>query len=108
VSVSGILLVEFTRNNLCPRRAVPEPEVIFLKHVERSKPHTPMPEPDRTYPPPQFVVPLQDIAQSEGGRIKFEARVEPNGDPTLIVEWFINGHPLTASKLPSLENSLLS
>jgi hypothetical protein len=60
-----------------------------------------MPEPDRTYPPPQFVVPLQDIAQSEGGRIKFEARVEPNGDPTLNVEWFINGYPLAASKLIS-------
>lgn len=89
-------------------RAIPEPEVIFLKHVERSKPHTPMPEPERTYPPPQFVVPLQDIAQSEGGRIKFEARVEPNGDPTLIVEWFINGHPLTASKLRAHKNVIIT
>jgi hypothetical protein len=43
------------------------------------------------------VVPLKDVSQSEGGRIKLEARVEPVGDPTITVEWFINGRPLAAS-----------
>lgn len=53
---------------------------------------------DRVYPPPQFVVPLRDITQMEGGKIHFEARVEPVGDPTMYVEWFLNNRPLTASK----------
>lgn len=53
---------------------------------------------DRVYPPPQFVVPLRDITQTEGGKIHFEARVEPVGDPSMYVEWFLNNRPLTASK----------
>jgi len=66
--------------------------------VERAKPHMPPPEEDRIYPPPRFIIPLHDIEQLEGGRIHFEARIEPVGDPTMIVEWFINGRPLAASK----------
>lgn len=27
-----------------------------------------------------------------------EARIEPVGDPNMIVEWFLNGHPLAASQ----------
>lgn len=34
----------------------------------------------------------------EGGKIHFEGRIEPVGDPTMYVEWFLNGRPLTASK----------
>lgn len=75
------------------------PEVIYLRHVERAKPHQPMPEQDRQYPPPQFIVPLRDAQQVEGGRVHFEARIEPVGDPTMRVEWYINGRLLAASKL---------
>lgn len=79
-------------------RPVPGPEVIYLRHVERAKPHHPSAEEDRVYPPPQFIIPLQDISQMEGGRVHFEARIEPVGDPTMKVEWFVNGRPLEASK----------
>lgn len=36
--------------------------------------------------------------QLEGGKVHFEARIEPVGDPTMVVEWFLNGKPLAASK----------
>lgn len=80
-------------------RPEPEPEVVFLKHVERAKYQTPRPEEDKIYPPPRFIVPLKNITQQEDGRIHFEARIEPIGDPTLVAEWFVNGYPLKASKL---------
>ncbi|XP_033606475.1 titin isoform X1 [Cryptotermes secundus] len=75
----------------------PGPEVIYLRHVERAKPHVPQAEEDRIYPPPQFIIPLHDISQIEGGRVHFEARIEPVGDPTMRVDWFVNGRPLEAS-----------
>lgn len=71
--------------------------MIYLRHVERAKPHQTSQEEDRQYPPPQFIVPLRDAQQNEGGRIHFEARIEPVGDPTMRVEWYINGRVLAAS-----------
>lgn len=79
-------------------RLAPGPEVIYLRHVERAKPHAPQPEEERIYPPPQFIVPLRDVSQMEGGRVHFEARIEPVGDPTMRVDWFVNGRPLEASE----------
>lgn len=55
-------------------------------------------EEDRVYPPPQFIVPLRDMNQTEGGKVHFEARIEPVGDPTMRVEWFLNGRLVVASK----------
>ncbi|KAI5701651.1 hypothetical protein M8J75_011738 [Diaphorina citri] len=75
----------------------PGPEVIYLRHVERAKPRGPRQEQERLYPPPQFIIPLSDIEQVEGGKIHFEARIEPVGDPSMRVDWFINGRPLPAS-----------
>lgn len=72
--------------------------MIYLRHVERAKPHAPQSEEDRIYPPPQFIVPLRDVSQVEGGRVHFEARIEPVGDPTMRVDWFVNGRPLEASE----------
>lgn len=79
-------------------RPAPGPEVIYLRHVERAKPYLPPAEEDRIYPPPRFIVPLRDVHQIEGGRIHFEARIEPVGDPTMRVEWYVNGRVLEASK----------
>lgn len=76
----------------------PEPEVIYLRHVERARPRARHDDGDRVYPPPQFIVPLHDVTQTEGGKIHFEGRIEPVGDPTMFVEWFLNGRPLSASK----------
>lgn len=58
----------------------------------------PSAEEDRQYPPPQFIIPLHDIQQIEGGKAHFEARIEPVGDPTMVVEWFLNGKQLAASE----------
>lgn len=79
------------------RRPEPEPEVIYLRHVERARPHPHRGEEDRVYPPPQFIVPLRDVTQTEGGKVHFEGRIEPVGDPSMYVEWFLNGRPLGAS-----------
>lgn len=40
--------------------------------------------------------------QVEGSRVHFEARIEPVGDPTMRVDWFLNGRPLAASKIKQL------
>lgn len=56
-------------------------------------------EEDRVYPPPQFIVPLRDITQTEGGKVHFEARIEPVGDPSMRVEFLLNGRLIVASKL---------
>lgn len=46
---------------------------------------------------PVFVTPLQDLKSpvNEGSNIHLEARLEPIGDPSIKVEWFCNGRPLT-------------
>lgn len=80
-------------------RIEPEPEVIYLRHVERARQNrTRHDDDDRVYPPPQFIVPLHDVTQTEGGKIHFEGRIEPVGDSSMYVEWYHNGRPLTASK----------
>uniref|UniRef100_A0A1I8N5F2 Ig-like domain-containing protein n=2 Tax=Musca domestica TaxID=7370 RepID=A0A1I8N5F2_MUSDO len=75
----------------------PGPEVIYLRHVERAKPQRRPGEEERVYPPPQFIVPLQNVQQVEGSKVHMEARIEPVGDPTMVVEWFLNGRPMAAS-----------
>lgn len=78
-------------------RPEPEPEVIYLRPVERAKPHVRPGDVEPVYPPPQFVVPLADVTQVEGGKISFKGRIEPVEDPTMYIEWFLNGRALTAS-----------
>lgn len=79
-------------------RIEPEPEVIYLRHVERARPRARHDEDDHVYPPPQFIVPLHDVTQTEGGKIHFEGRIEPVGDSSMYVEWYKDGRPLSASK----------
>ena len=46
--------------------------------------------------PPVFKTTLQNPEPvSEGQNIHLEARLEPIGDPSMRVEWFFNGRPLT-------------
>merc|ERR1719232_565996 len=46
--------------------------------------------------PPVFKTTLQNPQPvSEGQNIHLEARLEPIGDPSMRVEWFFNGRPLT-------------
>lgn len=79
-------------------RAEPEPEIIYLRHVERARPSNRHDDEDRVYPPPQFIVPLRDVQQVEGGKVHLEARIEPVGDPSMRIEWLLNGYLLAASK----------
>lgn len=43
---------------------------------------------------PQFTRPLHNIETVEGTNVHLECRLQPVGDPTMKVEWFVNGHPL--------------
>lgn len=48
--------------------------------------------------PPNFNTPLQDqLNVREGGFAHFEARLEPMGDHTMVVEWYKDGRPVDAS-----------
>lgn len=55
-------------------------------------------EEDRVYPPPQFILPMRDMTQTEGGKVHFEARIEPVGDPSMRVEFLLNGRLIVASE----------
>jgi len=49
---------------------------------------------------PIFVQPLSDPKPiGEGRNIHLECRLEPMGDPTMRVEWFQNGRPVTVGEL---------
>lgn len=43
---------------------------------------------------PKFVTNLRDVQVTEGGRSHFEARVVPQSDPHLRIEWLKDGAPL--------------
>lgn len=46
--------------------------------------------------PPKFITQIQDLDNKvEGESAHFECRLKPVGDPTMKVEWFFNGKPLT-------------
>lgn len=76
----------------------PAPETVVLKHWER--PRTELSKTPEDAPPqkPAFTSHLQDLVVTEGERAHFEARLIPIGDPTLVVEWFVNGRPIEAGK----------
>ena len=80
-----------------------EPEVIYLKHVERQQQEQKRVEEMSTkYSAPQFLTPLRDLTINEGEKAHFDAKVGPVGDPSMKVEWYFNGQLITASKYYSL------
>jgi hypothetical protein len=80
-------------------RKEPEPEVIYLKHVERQgQQQMRKEEVVHRYPAPQLLTPLRDVVVAEGERAHFEAKVGPVGDPSMVVEWYFNGTLIAASK----------
>lgn len=56
--------------------------------------------------PPRFTVDIVDNSEVvEGGPIHFDCRVEPVGDPTMRIDWFFNGRPLsTGSRVHMLND----
>lgn len=48
---------------------------------------------------PEFIRPLHDLGELQEGRnAHFEAQLTPVSDPTMKVEWYKDGRPITASK----------
>lgn len=43
---------------------------------------------------PQFTRPLHNIETVEGTNVHMECRLQPVGDSTMRVEWFVNGRPI--------------
>jgi len=74
-----------------------EPEVIYLKHVERQAQQQKKEEIVNKYAQPQFMSPLMNVNVNEGERAHFEAKVGPVGDPSMVVEWYFNGNLIPAS-----------
>ncbi|XP_013792410.2 titin-like, partial [Limulus polyphemus] len=80
-----------------PCRGSPPRETIWLRHIERSHPHVPHEEDSRPTQKPEFMTHLRNLHLEEGERASFEARLIPIGDPTMKIEWFVNGRLLEAS-----------
>lgn len=77
--------------------------MIFLKHVDRAERKSRREEETVTYGPPIFLSPLTDVVINEGERARFEAKVQPVGDPSMTVEWFFNRAPIAASKRKTID-----
>lgn len=50
--------------------------------------------PEPAYEEPVFISHLNNVECTEGDNCHFECKVEPSKDPTMQVEWFLNGKPL--------------
>lgn len=52
--------------------------------------------------PPQFTRPLHNMETVEGTNVHLECRLQPVGDPTMRVDWFVNGRPVPTGKYNNL------
>jgi hypothetical protein len=60
-------------------------------------------QPDAQYAKPQFVKLLDNIESlQENATAHFEAYFEPKTDPTLTVQWLVNGQPMTTGRTRNL------
>ncbi|XP_035212215.1 LOW QUALITY PROTEIN: titin-like, partial [Stegodyphus dumicola] len=75
----------------------PPREVVWLKPVERAAPRARAPEEERPPQKPAFTTHIRDLNLQEGDRAHFDARLIPIGDPTMVIEWYVNGKPVEAS-----------
>ena len=53
-----------------------------------------IPDQETDFESPVFISHLNDIECAEGQTGHFECRVQPSKDPTMKIEWFVNGRPL--------------
>ena len=53
-----------------------------------------MPEQETDYESPVFITHLNNVECREGETAHFECRVQPSKDPTMQIEWFVNGKQL--------------
>ncbi|XP_065316783.1 kettin homolog isoform X2 [Gordionus sp. m RMFG-2023] len=67
----------------------------YQKILDLEAIHIPEEVPEEVLPPPTFVQELADILDCQDGDVvRFEARVEPANDPSLRIEWHLNGQRL--------------
>lgn len=66
-----------------------------IQEIEAPKP-PPEEAPAPVYPPPTFVGHLADLKVEEGEHARFDVQVQPVSDPTLRIEWYVNGQQLTS------------
>lgn len=64
-----------------------------LEALERPAEDRPL-APEATYDMPIFISHLNNVECTEGDKSHFECQVEPSKDPTMKIEWFVNGKPL--------------
>lgn len=83
---------------ISPFRGSPPREVVWLKPVERAAPRARAPDEERPPQKPAFTTHIQNLNLQEGDRAHFDARLIPIGDPTMVIEWYVNGKPVEASK----------
>jgi hypothetical protein len=55
--------------------------------------------------PPQFTRPLHNLETVEGTNVHLECRLQPVGDPTMRVDWFVNGRPVPTGEYSCLTNT---
>lgn len=74
------------------------PRIAALEQVPGKKPDAPEP----VFEGPVFITHLNNIECLEGDNVRFECQVEPSKDPTLKIDWFVNGRSLpTGAKYKS-------
>lgn len=61
---------------------------------DMSRYHKTTQEDTTVFQAPQFTRPLHNIETIEGTNIHMECRLQPVGDPTMKVDWFVNGVPV--------------
>lgn len=66
------------------------PKIEALEKPSEGRPQLPEP----SYDIPLFISHLNNVECTEGDAVHFECNVEPSKDPTMRIEWFINGKPL--------------
>ena len=55
--------------------------------------------------PPQFTRPLHNLETIEGTNVHLECRLQPVGDPSMRVDWFVNGRPVPTGKYSCLTDT---
>lgn len=66
------------------------PKLQDLERAPEARPEAPEP----IYELPMFITHLNNVECTEGDSVHFECNVEPSKDPTLRIDWFVNGKPL--------------
>ncbi|KAI1293738.1 Titin [Halotydeus destructor] len=70
------------------------PETVWLRHVEPNAPQQNFDDYEDSQMPPMFLTKFKSLRIMEGQVAHFDCKIQPINDPTLVVEWFLNGKSL--------------